>query len=84
MKKRKLVQKLLSGSKNIRFSEASSCAEAFGFRLSRITGDHHIYMHPGVPELVNLRNVGGKAKPYQVKQLLQIIERYNLQLEGEE
>ena len=83
MNKRKLLQKLLSGSKNIRFSEASSCAEAFGFRLSRITGAHHIYVHPGVPELVNLQDLGGKAKPYQVKQLLQIIERYNLQMEDE-
>ena len=84
MKKKKLLQKLLSGSKNIRFSEASSCAEAFGFRLSRTSGDHHIYVHTKIPELVNLQDLGGKAKPYQVKQLLEIIERYNLQLEDEE
>ncbi len=38
MKKRKLLKKLLSGSKNIRFSEATACAEAFGFRLDRIKG----------------------------------------------
>jgi hypothetical protein len=50
----------------------------------RIAGDHHIYVHPEVPELVTLQDVGGKAKPYQVKQLLQIIERYNLQLEEEQ
>lgn len=83
MKKRKLLQKLLSGSKNIRFTEASACAKSFGFQLSRINGDHHIYVHPQVPELVNLQNVGGKAKAYQVKQLLQIIERHNLQLEDD-
>ncbi len=83
MKKRKLLQKLLTGSKNIRFSEASSCAEVFGFQLSRINGDHHIYVHKEIPELVNLQDLGGKAKPYQVKQLLEIIERYNLQLENE-
>lgn len=84
MKKRKLLQKLLSGSKNIRFSEAVTCAKAFGFQLSRVTGDHHIYVHPEVPELLSLQDVGGKAKPYQVKQLLQIIERYNLQMEDKE
>ena len=44
----------------------------------------HIYVHPEVPELVNLQDIGGKAKPYQIRQLLQIIERYNLQLEDEE
>jgi predicted RNA binding protein YcfA (HicA-like mRNA interferase family) len=84
MSKRKLLRKLLSGSKNIRFSEAVACAEAFGFRLSRVSGSHHIFVHPDVPELINLQNVKGKAKPYQVKQLLQVVERYNLQMEDKE
>ncbi len=56
----------------------------FGFQLDRINGSHHIFVHPEIPELVNLQDVNGKAKPYQVKQLLQLIERYNLQMEGEE
>ena len=58
-------------------------AEAFGFRLSRISGSHHIYVQADIPELVNLQNVNGKAKPYQVKQLLRLIERYNLHMEEE-
>ena len=82
-KKQKLVQKLLSGSKNIRFSEAQAAIEAFGFHLVRIKGSHHIYIHPDVPELINLQNVNGKAKPYQIKQFLEIVERYNLLLEEE-
>ena len=81
MKKSQLLQKLISGSKNIRFSEATVCAVAFGFRLVRINGSHHIYIHPDVAELINLQNVRGQVKPYQVKQLLHTIERYNLQLE---
>jgi len=81
MKKAKLLKKILSGSRNIRFSEAVSCAEMFGFRLDRIQGSHHIFVHPHIPELINLQNVKGKAKPYQIKQLLQIIESYNLKLE---
>ena len=83
MKRSKLLQRLLSGSKYIKFSEVVACAEAFGFELVRISGSHHIYVHPDIPELVNLQNVNGKAKPYQVKQLLHIIEQYNLQMEGE-
>ena len=82
-KKRKLIQKLLSGSKNIRFSEAQAAIEAFGFHLTRISGSHHIYIHPDVPELINLQDVKGKAKPYQIKQFFEIVERYNLQLEDE-
>ena len=80
-KKRKLIQKLLSGSKNISFSDAQTAIEAFGFQLTGISGSHHIYTHPEVPELINLQNVKGKAKPYQIKQFFEIVERYNLQLE---
>lgn len=83
MNKRKLLQKLLSGSRNIRFSEATTVADGFGFKLDRIKGSHHIYVHRDVPELINLQDVKGKAKPYQVKQLLQIVEKYNLQMEDE-
>ena len=82
-RRRRLLQKLLSGSRNIRFAEAIACAEAFGFRLSRINGSHHIYVHVNVPELLNLQNVNGQAKPYQIKQFLRLIERYNLQMEDE-
>lgn len=74
MKKRKLLQKLLSWSKNIRFSEVTECVKAVRFRLVRFNGSHHIYNHPDVQELINLQDVKGQAKPYQVKQLLRIIE----------
>ena len=42
-----------------------------------------MFVHPTLRELVNLQKVGGKAKPYQVRQLLDLVERYNLQLDGE-
>jgi len=80
-KKQKIFRKLLSGSKNVAFSELVLCVEAFGFKLSRISGSHHIYTHPEVLEIINLQEVDGKVKPYQIKQFLQIVERYNLQME---
>lgn len=83
MKKLKLLRKALEGSKNFRFDELVALAEAFGFRLSRVQGSHHIFVHPEVPELLNLQNIAGKAKPYQIRQFLRLIERYNLRL-GEE
>ena len=81
MKKLKLLQRLLINQKNVKFSDAVSCAEAFGFRLDRINGGHHIFVHDEIPELVNLQNVKGKAKSYQIKQLLQLVEKYNLRIE---
>ncbi len=83
MKSNKLLRKALSSPANLRFKEACSLAEAFGFHLSRVSGSHHIFACEGIRELVNLQNVGGKAKPYQVKQLLGVVERYNLTLGGE-
>ena len=83
MNKRKLLAKAITGSKNLRFTEAVRLAEAFGFRLSRVRGSHHVFAHQALRELVNLQEVGGKAKPYQVRQLLDLVERYNLQLDGE-
>ena len=64
MKKRKILEKVLAGSKNIRFNEMVTLVEAFGFRLSRTSGSHHIFIHPEVREMVNLQEVNGKAKPY--------------------
>jgi predicted RNA binding protein YcfA (HicA-like mRNA interferase family) len=78
--KRRLLQKLLAGSRNVRFGEMVGLVEAFGFRLSRVRGSHHIFVHPGVRELVNLQDVGGQAKPYQIQQFLRLVERYNLML----
>jgi hypothetical protein len=82
-RRRRLLQRLLSGSKNIRFTDAVACAEAFGFRLSRISGRHPISVPADIPELANRQNVNGKAKPYQVKPLLRLMERYHLPREEE-
>ena len=57
----KLLRKALSSPKNFRFSEARALAEAFGFRLSRTSGCHHIFVLERIPELLNLREVRGQA-----------------------
>ena len=83
MNTRKILGKAVVGSKNIRFAEMVALVEAFGFRLSRVSGSHHIFVHPDLPELLNLQEVDGKAKPYQIRQFLRLVERYNLQMGGE-
>jgi predicted RNA binding protein YcfA (HicA-like mRNA interferase family) len=81
MKVRKILAKAISSPANLRFAEMQRLAEAFGFRLLRVTGSHHIYGRPATPEQINLQEVGGKAKPYQVRQFLRLVERYNIQIE---
>ncbi len=80
LNKRKLLEKILSGSKNVQFNDMISLVESFGFRLSRVRGSHFIFTHPDIPELVNLQEKNGKAKPYQVRQFLELVEKYNLDL----
>lgn len=56
---------------------------SLGF-FERIRGDHHIFTHSGVLEIVNLQpRAGGLAKPYQVRQVRDLIVKYHLHAEGE-
>ena len=81
MQNQKLLEKALNSPHNLRFAEAIKLAQAFGFQLARVRGSHHILKRPGIPEMLNFQNVGGKSKPYQVHQLLEIVEAHDLRLE---
>ena len=81
MNRHKLLIKILTGPNNIQFVEMVKLVEGFGFVLSRTSGSHHIFERPGIPEIVNVQNVKGQAKPYQIRQFLKLVEKYNLQLE---
>ena len=45
-------------------------------------GSHHIFSRDGVSEILNLQPRGGKAKPYQVKQVRSVILKYRLARHG--
>ena len=81
MNKKKFLRKLLSGSKNVRFQDMLTLVKAFGFNIERIKGSHHICIHPDVDRPVNLQEVHGQAKPYQIRQFLKLVERYDLSME---
>ena len=75
----KLLFSILSGTqdRNISFSELQTVLDRLGFQR-RIKGDHFIYTKDGVEEIINIQPVGNKAKPYQVKQVRNIILKYQL------
>ena len=83
-RQQRLLQRLSEGDlTNVRYRDFVRLVEAFGFALARVSGSHQIFKHPDVAELINLQNVGGQAKPYQIRQFLRLAERYNLQLEDD-
>ena len=46
MKRKKVLQNIFKGSRNIRFADMVNMVEGFGFHLSRVHGSHHIFIHP--------------------------------------
>ena len=70
----KLLQRAMEAPGNLRFSELCSLAECAGFIFDRAAGSHKIYKHHA-GGMMNFQDVNGKAKPYQVRQLLDFIQR---------
>ncbi len=54
-----------------------------GSRLKRTSGSHHILARPDISELLSLQEVRGQAKPYQIRQFLRLVQRYDLTMEDE-
>jgi len=75
----KLLHKVLSGcsDSNIQFSELCQLLYKLDFK-ERIRGDHHILSKQGISEIINIQPKEGKAKPYQVKQIRNLILKYKL------
>lgn len=76
----KLLLRLLRGTSdtNIAFTELCQLLTHFGFG-ERTRGSHHIFTKAGVEEILNLQpKQDGKAKPYQVKQVRNLLLKYKL------
>jgi predicted RNA binding protein YcfA (HicA-like mRNA interferase family) len=79
----KLLQQAKDSPNNLRFGDLCKLAELFGFIKSRQRGSHILYSHPQITDVRQSvisfqEGSSGKAKPYQVKQLLSKIEEYNM------
>lgn len=75
----KLLLSILCGTqdKSILFTDLRTVLERLGFHC-RVRGDHFIYTKDGIEEIINIQPAGNKAKPYQVKQVRNIILKYQL------
>ena len=64
---------------NVSFDTLCGLLRRLGFD-ERIRGDHHIFTMEGVEEILNLQPKDGKGKPYQVKQVRNVILKYGLRV----
>ena len=75
----RLLEKILRGTSDatIDFDEMCGLLLQLGF-TQRIRGSHHLFTKPGIVEKINLQRDDGKAKPYQVRQVRNVIIQYQL------
>ena len=76
---KRVLERSLSGvsDANIPFKSTTQLLIKLGFDL-RIRGDHHIFTKAGMEEILNLQPKSSKTKPYQVKQVRNVILKYKL------
>ncbi|MGH7486815.1 MAG: type II toxin-antitoxin system HicA family toxin [bacterium] len=76
----KLLARIGSGASDqtIPFEELVALLKHLGFQL-RVAGSHHIFTRGAVVEILNLQpRRDGTAKPYQVRQVRQVLTRYKM------
>ncbi|HXV63185.1 MAG TPA: type II toxin-antitoxin system HicA family toxin [Vicinamibacteria bacterium] len=75
----KLIRRILEGRSdaNVAFSDLRGLLLHLGFE-ERTRGSHHVFRRAGVDEKINLQRDNEKAKPYQVRQVRQLILKYQL------
>jgi predicted RNA binding protein YcfA (HicA-like mRNA interferase family) len=75
----KLYGKLLANPRSaLSFREFEKLLRAFGFEHDRTKGSHQIWLHPQVTRILNVQVSGKHAKPYQVRELLELVEEHGL------
>jgi len=78
---RRVFDQVIHGQGRIAFRDLQRLLRQLGFRLDRVSGSHHIYLHPKVSRPLNVQPIGKDAKPYQMRQLRDMIEEFGLRLE---
>ena len=77
----KALQRLLTGTadQTIRYDVLCSLLGRLGFAERQRDGSHRIFSRDGVLEILNLQpRPDGTAKPYQIRQVRDVILRYRL------
>ena len=74
-----ILKQMKRNPKSIRFNDLSKVCEYFFGEPRQSGSSHKVFKTPwqGDPR-VNIQNAKGKAKPYQVRQVLQAVDRLEM------
>lgn len=68
------LARVRANPKGVHFSDRCALASSDGWVLDRQSGSHRIFKRTGHRQLMNFQDDGGKAMPYQVRQLIRAID----------
>ncbi len=78
----KLYERLLANPRaTISFRDFEKLLAAFGFEHVRTTGSHRQYAHPKLNRSFPVQPSGKDAKPYQVREFLELVREHGLYIE---
>jgi hypothetical protein len=81
----KLLVKILLGTSDANMPFELLCQLLCSLGLDeRVRGSYHIFSKEGIEEILNLQPKQGKAKAYQVKQVRNMILKYQLRGQDED
>jgi len=72
----KLFTAIRANPKAVRFADACKAAELLGFIHKGGQGSHRAYARTGEPVGLNFQNRGGNVPPYQARQLIAMMDKY--------
>ena len=78
----KVFDKILAAKSdnNIKFKDLCALLNKIGFE-SRVKGSHHIFYKQGLDDIINIQELDGHSKAYQVKQIRELILKYKLEIQ---
>jgi hypothetical protein len=78
-----ILEKVVIGHGRIKFRDLQKLLLGLGFELDRVRGSHHIYVHAQVTRPLSIQPIGNEAKPFQVRQLRDMIAEFDLKLKNQ-
>ena len=77
----RLLEQVLAGDAVLSFRDLGFLLRSLGVSLARVSGSHHIYVHPRATRPINVQKLGKDAKPYQLRQLRSIVLEFGLRFD---
>ena len=75
-RREKHLAAIRNNPKGVRFADGCRAAETIGFVRAGGKGSHVVYAKAGEPTILNFQNRGGFIPPYQARQLIEMLDKY--------